>query len=272
MANPVPFDAIRKTDIVKNGGNPHINGFNHRYTAIGHDPLIGLVFGTANIMTKTITVAKGNFNFETYHVGSRTVSNGYAEYMMDHLTNHADTNIMFQSVFNRIMVEGKDGWEALLLSLGKEVVHLMSDARTAKSLPIPVVSVANPDTSRILNLCGIDALSVGMYAVDRFVSHLINVIIAYLHTLCYNPDTDGDETVYGVRTRNIIYYSSEISITSSVIKTLFRAYCGDTAAISKFDFGGTVTSIKAIWKIPLVISEIKSEYIRNKVATKIKEA
>ena len=81
--NPVPFDAVRKSETVKNNGNPKLNGFNHRYTAIGHDPLLGLVFGTANIMTKTISVAKGKFILETYHVGSGMATNGRGEYKID---------------------------------------------------------------------------------------------------------------------------------------------------------------------------------------------
>lgn len=154
--NPVPFDAIRKTDVVKNGKNPKLNGFNHRYVAIGHDPLLGLIIGTANIMTKTITVSNGMFDFDTYHVGTREATNGFGTYNVDKLTNHADTMIMFRRIYNRIRTEGKDGWEALIYSIGKELIHLLSDVRTAKSLPIPIVSAISPDISRVLNICGIE--------------------------------------------------------------------------------------------------------------------
>lgn len=263
--NPVPFDAIRKTETVKNNGNPKLNGFNHRYTAIGHDPLLGLVFGTANILTKTITVAKGSLLFDTYHVGSRLASNGKSEYNVDMLTNQASTSLMFQHIFSRIQAEGKDGWEALGCAISKELVHLLSDIRTSKSLPIPIISAISPEMSRILNLCGIDSLFATTFTIDLFVSKLINIIIAYTHAWCYNPKTDGPFEAYEVRTKNIIYYSSLISLSSTTIQTIYRAYMGDVSAISKFDWGGSVDSMQIIWNTPFVIEKMKSEYIRNRI-------
>ena len=270
VSNPVPFDAIRKTETVKNNGNPKLNGFNHRYTAIGHDPLLGLIFGTANIMTKTITVAKGGFTFDTYHVGSGIASNGFSEFKVDMLTNQASTSLMFEHIYSRIKFEGKDGWETVCYAIGKELVHLMSDVRTSKSLPLPIISAISPDVSRILNLCGIDALSVTTLTIDLFVSKFINMIIAYAHALCYNPATDGPIETYEVRTKNIIYYSSMISLTSTTVQTIYRAYMGDVSAISKFDFGGTINALKIIWETPQIISDNKSEYIRNKVVQHLK--
>ena len=268
--NPVPFDAIRKTDVVKNGKNPKLNGFNHRYVAIGHDPLLGLIIGTANIMTKTITVSNGMFDFDTYHVGTREATNGFGTYNVDKLTNHADTMIMFRRIYNRIRTEGKDGWEALIYSIGKELIHLLSDVRTAKSLPIPIVSAISPDISRVLNICGIDTLSTTTFGFDYFISKFIDSIIAYIHLWCYNPETDGPIETYQVRTKNIIYYSNIISMVSSTLQTVVRSYMGDASAISKFDFGGTVSGLTVIWKTPYIISDIKSEFIRNKTVNYLK--
>ncbi len=269
--NPVPFDAVRKSETVKNNGNPKLNGFNHRYTAIGHDPLLGLVFGTANIMTKTISVAKGKFILETYHVGSGMATNGRSEYKIDILTNQASTSLMFEHISSRIKNEGQDGWEALGMALGKELVHLLSDIRTSKSLPLPIISAISPDISRILNLCGVDALSATTFTLDFLVSKIINIAIAYMHTWCYNPETDGPIDLYEVRTKNIIYYSNLISIASTTIQTLFRAYMGDASAISKFDFGGAISSWGVVWNTPFIISNMKSEYIRNKVVNHLNE-
>lgn len=269
--NPVPFDAVRKSETVKKNGNPKLNGFNHRYTAIGHDPLLGLVFGTANIMTKTISVAKSGFMFETYHVGSAAVSNGRGEYNIDMLTNQASTTLMFEHICSRIKTEGKNGWEALGMALGKELVHLMSDIRTSKSLPLPVVSAVSPNLSRALNLCGIDALSAASFTIDLLVSKMIDIAIAYMHAWCYNPDSDGPIETYEVRTKNIIYYSNLISLASTTVQTLFRAYMGDASAISKFDFGGAISSWSVVWNTPFIISDMKSEYIRNRTVNYLSE-
>ena len=62
ITNPVPFDAIK-------GGKQYgaLEGFGrlgHRGATPGHDPLAGLVFGTANIATSTLT----NWRMESYHI------------------------------------------------------------------------------------------------------------------------------------------------------------------------------------------------------------
>ena len=58
--NPVPFDANIGAEGALSGGGK----MRHRVTAIGHDPLLGLVFGTANIATATLTTA----SFDSYHI------------------------------------------------------------------------------------------------------------------------------------------------------------------------------------------------------------
>lgn len=266
LSNPVPFDAMRKSDVIKRNGNPKLNGFNHRYIAIGHDPILGLIFGTANIMTKTITISKGGFQVETYHVETGVGSNGYGMYPIDILSNQASTYLMFEHIRSRLEKEGKRGWNIMAISLGKELVHLLSDLRTAKSLPIPMVSAHSPELSRVLNLCGIDFLSTTTFSIDYFVSKLIDFIISYLHMMCYDADADGPIDTYQVRTKNIIYYSNLISIISTTIQTLFRAYMGDVDAMAKFDFGGSMASLQVIWKSPFIISEMKSEFIRSKTS------
>ena len=40
---------------------------NHRLYTLGHDPVLGWIFGTANLMTCTISLSK-KFNFATYNV------------------------------------------------------------------------------------------------------------------------------------------------------------------------------------------------------------
>ena len=53
ITNPVPFDA----NIGANGALSGGGQMGHRVMAIGHDPILGLIFGTANIATSTLTTA-----------------------------------------------------------------------------------------------------------------------------------------------------------------------------------------------------------------------
>lgn len=59
-------------------------------------------------------------------------------------------------------------------------------------------------------------------------------------------------------------------MVSSTLQTVVRSYMGDASAISKFDFGGTVSGLTVIWKTPYIISDIKSEFIRNKTVNYLK--
>ena len=60
VTNPVPFDAFEHDDNIKTG----ISGSNHRTTCLGHYPELGYVFGTANILTSTITKKEGLANIQ----------------------------------------------------------------------------------------------------------------------------------------------------------------------------------------------------------------
>ena len=60
ISNPVPFDA----NIGANGALSGAGKLGHRVKAIGHDPILGLVFGTANIATSTLTTS----DLVSYHI------------------------------------------------------------------------------------------------------------------------------------------------------------------------------------------------------------
>lgn len=121
VINPVPFDAIQKTQdtewfSVQEGGIPGFNGFNHRAKALGHDPILGLIFGTANIMTSTIT----RNDFCSWHVVThgheRTFKSGVKTIMLDSISEPASTVKIFSSILERLESEGKeDGipWDVL---------------------------------------------------------------------------------------------------------------------------------------------------------------
>jgi len=109
--NPVPFDSVQKEDVVKRNDNPKLSGINHRYKAIGHDPYLGLIFGTANIMTSTITLNKGRFHVSTYHVHSgENISKSGKPYKIDKLSAKADTGLMFKKIYERLQTEKAEGY------------------------------------------------------------------------------------------------------------------------------------------------------------------
>ena len=268
--NPVPFDCILKEDVVKRNGNPKLSGFNHRFKTLGHDPYLGFIFGTLNIMTKTITVTNGWGMIQTYHVHTGTrIRRGKVE-DIDKICAQASTAIMFEKPYQRFQNEGAEAWKALGESLKKEWVHLHSDIRTAKSLPIPGVSLLSPDVARIMQFCGLDYLNVKIFEKEAFLSMLINWIIGFTHGHCYNEFEDKDLELYKVRTMKIIDISNEMVTLCSALVMAVRAYLGDADAIKKFDFGGAVVTLWHVLNDPITIANIKHEYILRKTSEKIK--
>lgn len=268
--NPVPFDCIMKEDVVKRNGNPKLSGFNHRFKTLGHDPYLGFVFGTLNIMTNTITVTNGWGMIQTYHVhtGMRIIQEKAQN--IDKICAQASTSMMFEKVYQRFRSEGAEAWEALGASLWKEWVHLHSDIRTSKSLPIPGISLVSPNLARIMQFCGMDYLNVKIFEKEAFLSMLINWIIQFSHGLCYNESEDGDPKLYKVRTIKIIDISNEIVTMGSAVLTLVRAYIGQVDALKNFDYGGSIVTLWHVLNDPITIAKIKHEYILKKTEEKIK--
>lgn len=263
--NPVPFDTVLKSDLIKrNYPDLKLSGMNHRFKTAGHDLILGLVFGTANIMTKTITVNNGLFSFDTYHVQTMPAyyRNGNP-IIRDVISNRANTSMVFLHILKRLKEEGKEGWKALGLALGKELVHLLSDTKTTHSLPIPIVSPAAPNLARAMQACGLDMLTAVTFGIDMLLTHLINLAISYLHTMAYNKETDGDPDLYDIRTRRIVLYSNEIMMGCSTITLAARAYMGDLSAGLKFDFGGSAIALNQLWNTPQFIEKVKHEFISN---------
>lgn len=271
ISNPVPFDAIQKehsNEWYKRSGQeqPGFSGFNHRVTALGHDPLLGLVIGTANIMTSTIT----RNDFISWHINTiphtRTTKNGkeYFAYL-DTVCNRADTLEIFRNIANRIQKEGKEGWVTLGTALLKEIVHLFSDLPSKQGLPIPVISTFSPKLARTLSLYGLNTSTITQGGIATM---LINWLIGFLHGLCRNQNED--EKLYMVRTRKIIMYSDTFSTISDIGYSIFTAYMGDKNTMRKFDLGGYIVTLYQICHSSNVISAIEREFYTKKIIEEFK--
>lgn len=265
IKNPVPFDCVQKEPVVKRNHNPKLSGFNHRYKALGHDPYLGLIIGTANIMTSTITVTESGFNLTSYHVHTGTnLSKTGSPYSIDKLSAKADTSLIFEKIFKRLQEEGKEGYKALALALWKECVHLRSDIRTKKSLPLPLLSAASPNLTRILGFLEIDYLTVKIVEKEYILSVLIDLFIRIIYGFCYDEGKDISKEFYKVRLSKILKYSNEIALTSSAIQTYVRIVSGDITSTKSFDFGGMINTLYRTFTTPVEIAKIQQDYLISK--------
>ena len=232
LNNPVPFDANRGANGALSGGG--ILG--HRATAIGHDPLLGLIFGTANIATSTLT----NKDFESYHI---VTDNG-----MDSFSSERASTILVLQRTAKKFFEGSEGLKKVGVSFAKELAHLYSDVNTHHSLPLPVISVIDAKFASKLAAYGLDFANVLTITKQAIMARMINSLIAMYHFSFYNGSIP--ENLYKVKTKKIICYSNVIASGINIAEVTA------TKNFKMLDIGGMantifelVTSIKFIKKV-----------------------
>lgn len=237
VTNPVPFDAMQCSK--KFGAN--LSGKTHRYRALGHDPILGYVFGTMNILTSTLTTN----NFVSYHINTSDIKR-------DSLTHHARTPLVVKYALDRAMQEGGEGREALGAALLKEHIHLKSDVRTKESLPLPLISVYDADLARKLSSYGFDVQNMKTVGRQAALSIFINWVIAALHRLC--KPNDEDEQLYTAKTKKVLLVSNIAATSSNLIYSIV------TKNYKKTDIGGSFVTIYQTLSSCKYISDLCIEF------------
>lgn len=240
ITNPVPFDA----NIGSNGALCGGGKMGHRVTAIGHDPLLGLIVGTANIATATLTTS----SFDSYHIYTNAGGR-------DYFKNQARTELVLSNTTNKLLYCGVEGKTIMGASLMKEIIHLKSDINTKRSLPLPVVSAINPKLASELAEYGLDMANV--LAVGKQVTYatLINTMIAMVHRLLFDGVSAMDRKLYEVRTRKILSYSNLVASSSNI------AVVALTEDMSLLDIGGFGVTVYRLITDKRFIRDVKEEFI-----------
>ena len=282
--NPVPFDALAGGGKLKAG----VSGANHRFTCPGHDPLLGYLFGTVNIMTGTITVinnglldkAKGFngsldsvFGLKNYHVQSLpqkiTLRNGQvSERIVDTIAEEADSfSVLVDACVSRIKEDKEEGMLALTESLIKEHVHLKSDKRSKQSLPIPAISFLSPELAKKAASMGLDTLNVETVGKQAAYSFLINTIVSTLYWLYHQLVGDFTD-FHKVRIRRILSVSNVLSSCSNLATILVGSLI-DPKIMRKVDLGGTFVAFTELCRNNDYIYRMQTEYIENQLQERL---
>ena len=242
----VPYDAIKRSDRFKGiyEDMPGLSGTNHRYKAIGHDPLAGLIFGTANIATNTLTVNDWTTAFPSYHVRNQEIN--------------GKTDLYHVMKWTGEMLQDKP--EVVGAALLRQVAHCATDVFTTQGLPIPVINTISPEMSKFLVGNQID-----FYGTVKSASMaiLINKLIEMCHRLFYNPS--DDIRLYDVRTRKILTYSNTLA---SVINI---GYVGATRNVKKLDVGGILVALWRLLNDEEEIRKIKREFVNMTLDGELKK-
>lgn len=264
--NPVPFDTNLQsngiTDALKGGG-----ALKHRLT-LGHDPILGWVFGTANIATSTLT----RWDMVSYHVKTDYAKKrGEKLAPQDYMTNHADTDKIFYYTKEKLLNQGIDGKLIIGQSLLKEWEHLKSDVKSKNSLPFPIVAVFSPDMANKLAEYGIDTCNLLSIGKQATYATLINTIVAMIHRILYDESSGLSQSMYEVKTRRILTYSNVIASASNVIAVAAMeaiAVATENPDLAKkglkyLDVGGLAVTLHRLITDYRFIKEVKIEFMEN---------
>lgn len=260
----VPYDATRHSGVGFNDRNMH--GGKHRVKTLGHDPVLGWIFGVANIISDTITICP------EYKLGEKRIRIPYLEsYNVDMGSEFCwKDQTPTWNIFKNSLESIREDKHILYAALFSQGLHLASDQYTKLGLPIPFLSLIDSDKAYEIYKEGYDYLD---YLYDTQIlrrtlksasmSVIINLTIGAIHKFFYNPNKDFDKRLYNVRTRKIILYSNMIATTSDVVQTAFRAYMGDESSIKDFDLGGFMVTAYRLVTDTKCIMKIKEEFIFN---------
>lgn len=239
-----PYDITR--------GSPaaglQLHGGQHRLYTLGHDPILGWLFGTMNILTDTIT---------TNDFQSRRVQRNPMKILPGNvpiLTMVQESLEMIQS--NRLNLPA---------AIFAQAQHLKSDVFTKAGLPVPVLPVINEQFASKLYKEHYDALcfSRDMKIIDAsfIVSGLIDMIIGLIHGLFHNEDIP--KNIYEVRTRKILLISNSIASTSTIINACI------TSNPKNLDIGSLLNTVAHLFLDVRFVSRIKQEYIQAHIQNRL---
>ena len=226
-----------------------MQGKYHRMYTLGHDPILGWLFGTANILTDVITMN----DFHSYRVERKPHMRITGEKVkMDKL---------FEESYHVI----KADYLNLLAAIFAQAQHLKSDEYTKVGLPVPLLASFNETFASDLYKKQYDALcfsrDVKIVTTSYIVSIFIDMIISSVHSL-FRSELE-EQKLYSVRTRKILLVSNTIASTSSIL----NAYI--TKNPKKLDIGSLLLTITHLFTDVRFMAKIKDEFIHNEINKKV---
>ena len=249
ISDGVPYDI---TNGSKEALGKGLSGMDHRLRTIGHDPYLGWVFGTANIMTDTCTTAwEGSWDIRKGPDGRRRFA----------------TRTTVGRIFSDSYESTREDKLRLAAAVVKQGIHIESDINTIQGLPIPFLSELWPSLAQRLNAGGYDYLDlkcdIGAVAKQAAYASLINFIIAVIHDFFYDEKEFPEHDLYEVKTRKILLYSNLISSASNLIYVGVTSAMGKPDAWKSIDFGGLAVTIYRLFNDLDFIYRVKEEFILN---------
>lgn len=226
-----------------------LHGGEHRLYTLGHDPILGWLFGTMNILTDMIT---------TNDFQSRRVKRNPA---MIILPGNIPITTMFRE--SREMIEADR--LNLPAAIFAQAQHLKSDEFTKAGLPVPVLSVVNEQFASKLYKEHYDALCFSRDAKIAGASFVLSVFMDMIIGLTHGifRDENVPKEIYEVRTRKILLISNSIASASTVI------HAGITSNPKNLDIGSLLNTVAHLFLDVRFFARMKQEYIKAQIQKKL---
>lgn len=234
-------------DITRGSGNigKEMHGKYHRLYSLGHDPVLGWLFGTANILTDTITFE----NFQTNRVTRKPTM------------KIAPEIVSLSQLFSESVDMAKADYLNLPAAIFAEAQHLKSDKFTKLGLPVPILETINENFASELYKTNYDALcfsrDLKIVGTSAAISILIDMIIGLVYGL-FNKEK-VDKKLYEARTRKILLISNSIASTSGIIKTAITKNPKD------LDIGGLFITLSHLFCDIRFVAAVKQEFIQSEL-------
>ena len=251
----VPYDITRGS--VAFGVN--MEGGYHRIHTLGHDPVLGWIFGTMNILSDTITLD----NFRTFRV------------CMDKGNKAWTSETLISTGFYDAMESIKEDSNRLPAAVFAQALHYQSDVLTKKGLAIPILETFSPEFAGKLYKQGYDSLNImkdiAVVGVQATISVLINMLITLIHGLYYDSEKYPNRDFFEVKTRKILKWSNVIASSSNILTVTgmeVAAYFTNNPELAKkgwqyIDVGGYIVTMYRLISDVKFISKVKSEFLEN---------
>lgn len=254
----VPYDITRGS---KAHGVNMEAGF-HRIHTLGHDPILGWIFGTMNILSDTITLDK-TYMLRTFNVQ-----------MMEKPKMWTTESNMFSGFANAYESIQED-YNRFPAAVFAQAIHLKSDEFTKLGLPVPLLEAFVPDFASKLYKEGYDSLcmmkDIAVIGAQTVISVVINMLISLIHGLYYDPSLYPSRDVYEVKTRKILMWSNVIASSSNAIAVAgmeVAAYFTENPELAKkgwqyLDIGGYIVTMYRLVTDTKFIRKVKKEFLEK---------
>ncbi len=239
-------------DITKGSKDLGINmgGAYHRMYTLGHDPILGWIFGTMNILTDVITLN----NFQSFRVNRNPMK----------ITEEiVPIDVLFKESYEWI----NDDFLNLPAAIFAQAQHFKSDEYSKIGLPVPILSSINEEFASKLYKSNYDTLcfarDMKIIGVSFVVSKIFDIIISLVHGLFRKEDESKD--MFEVRTRKILLISNSIASSSTIINASI------TSNPKNLDVGSLLNTVGHLFTDISFILKVKQEFVENEISNRLQK-